>query len=800
VLLFERGVPRILRTSQFAVVDEMVDKPLTLTPDRHGEADTGEVTTDGGDPATTEVLVNKHTLWSKESMEVAYAGGAGDSPVSTTKGKKKATAASSVPKAKKDKGKGPALPLGGTQTVGDTPMPASEPEERDLAAEELAAAQRLREKELAEQEYKKELREREAELEEERKRDDADKAAARENYWEWASADPNKVPTVHGARPPEGSTLRSGRTLRAAAARILDEGLEEVQTEHEIFDFLETLYDKGNPKTREMGAPQSHKEAVARVQSLGERWDVAMQSELASFVAKHSTTDVQRAVVPRDKKVLGGRWVFSYKPDGALKARYVVQGFRQRKNIDFFETSSPVVDLSVVRLIVAWSLINERALVTADVRTAFLNGEIDCEIYAKCPPGYESDLDGDVVWKLNSSVYGLKQSPRLWWITMRNHLVSKGYKANVGEPCLFRKKTDDNKDVVCLLFVDDFTVSAKDQASEDMFFEDIERFAHKRLGRLNEFLGIQYDYDPINKRVFMSQQRYIDSVIDRFVPQPDEGGARRRTVRVPIKENTKLTDDDKSSLPREDNMKSISWLLAVAGAVRWLERLTRPDLAYALHEISKFVTNPGPRVIQVAQELLLYIQHTREYGLVFDVSDLKMDTGFPLGGYCDSSYAEEEKRKSLGAWLATVGNNVIVSKTKVTSLTVSSTGEAEIVAAVELWRTLQWLCIVLTDLDVTVVKPIVLQEDNTTAIAWSQSEMIKTRTKHFQIRLYVLRDAYDAGEAVLRHCPTNEMVADIGTKALGRVKFEYFRAKMGVVSHATFTSGPEQCKKAMHWM
>ena len=157
---------------------------------------------------------------------------------------------------------------------------------------------------------------------------------------------------------------------------------------------------------------------------------------------------------PEGKQTVGGRWVYAVKEsaDRTLthKARYVAKGYSQTENSDYFETDAPTTQMTSVRVLMQLAAKLDLTVHQLDVKTAYLNAPIDCEIYLEQAEGYEvPGKDKKLVYKLNKSLYGLKQSGRNWNSVLNNELINNGFKQSLADPCMYVKH--DGKDIVILL-------------------------------------------------------------------------------------------------------------------------------------------------------------------------------------------------------------------------------------------------------------------------------------------------------------------------------------------------------------
>jgi len=176
---------------------------------------------------------------------------------------------------------------------------------------------------------------------------------------------------------------------------------------------------------------------------------------------------------PRKHNIIGTKWIYRNKQDehGQVvrnKARLVAQGYTQVEGIDFDETFAPVARLEAIRILLAYANHHNILLYQMDVKSAFLNGKIEEEVYVAQPPGFENPKHPDMVYKLNKALYGLKQAPRAWYDTLKYFLKSKGFKPGSLDLTLFTK-TYDGELFVCQIYVDDIIFGYTDKRYSDEF-------------------------------------------------------------------------------------------------------------------------------------------------------------------------------------------------------------------------------------------------------------------------------------------------------------------------------------------
>jgi hypothetical protein len=193
-------------------------------------------------------------------------------------------------------------------------------------------------------------------------------------------------------------------------------------------------------------------------------WVNAMHEELNNFIRKQVWELVER---PKNHNVIGTKWVFRNKQDqdGIVvrnKARLVAQGYTQVKGLDFGETYAPVARLETIRILLAYACAHNIKLYKMDVKSVFLNGYINKEVYVEQPPNFEDDKKPNHVYKLKKALYGLKQAPRAWYERLRDFLLSKGFKMGKVDTTLFTKKIGQDL-FVLQIYVDDIIFGSTNQ-------------------------------------------------------------------------------------------------------------------------------------------------------------------------------------------------------------------------------------------------------------------------------------------------------------------------------------------------
>uniref|UniRef100_A0A2N9GQ49 Reverse transcriptase Ty1/copia-type domain-containing protein n=1 Tax=Fagus sylvatica TaxID=28930 RepID=A0A2N9GQ49_FAGSY len=237
-------------------------------------------------------------------------------------------------------------------------------------------------------------------------------------------------------------------------------------------------------------------------------WKLAVLEEM-NALRKNGTWEL--VDLPRDKKIVGCKWVFSvkYKADGSIeryKARLVAKGFTQTYGIDYQETFAPVAKINSIRVLLSLAVNSNWPLHQLDVKNAFLNGDLEEEVFMSLPPGFEERLGVDKVCRLRKSLYGLKQSPRAWFERFGRAVRRHGYCQSQADHTMFYKHSKEGKIAILIVYVDDIILTGDDSAELKKLKERLaDEFEIKDLGALKYFLGMEFAKSK--EGIFVNQRK-----------------------------------------------------------------------------------------------------------------------------------------------------------------------------------------------------------------------------------------------------------------------------------------------------
>ena len=521
--------------------------------------------------------------------------------------------------------------------------------------------------------------------------------------------------------------------------------------------------------------PTTYKDAVQSSEE--DKWRIAMNDEIQSLHQNHTW---RLANLPKGKKAIGCKWVFAKKEgfpnqeDVRYKARLVAKGYAQKEGIDYNEVFSPVVKHSSIRIMLALVAQLDLELVQMDVKTAFLHGNLEEEIYMTQPEGFKVAGKENMVCKLEKSLYGLKQSSRQWYKRFDEFMLRQGYKRSKYDHCVYLHKLKDGSFVYLLLYVDDMLIASKNSEEIDKLKIQLKKeFEMKDLGEAKKILGMEIIRDRRSKKLCLSQKEYLKRVLQRFGIDD-----KTKPVSTPLASHFKLSTTMSPMDEAEREYMSKVPYANVVGSLMYAMVCTRPDISQAVGVISRYMHNPGKEHWQAVKWILRYIHNTVDVGLVFEQEDNQS-----VVGYCDSDFAGDlDKRRSTTGYVFTFAKAPVSWKSTLQSTVALSTTEAEYMAITEAVKEAIWLQGLLKELGVE-QKSITIFCDNQSAIQLAKNQVYHARTKHIDVRYHFVREIIEEGGVTVKKIHTTENPADMLTKVVTAVKFQHFLDLINIVEH-----------------
>uniref|UniRef100_A0A2N9H7K1 Retrovirus-related Pol polyprotein from transposon TNT 1-94 n=1 Tax=Fagus sylvatica TaxID=28930 RepID=A0A2N9H7K1_FAGSY len=491
------------------------------------------------------------------------------------------------------------------------------------------------------------------------------------------------------------------------------------------------------------GEPESYDEALQIEDSI--KWELAMKDEMNSLMTSQTW---ELTELPQRKKALHNKWVYRVKEehDGSkrYKARLVVKGFQQKEGVDYTDIFSPVVKLTTIRLVLGIVATENLHLEQLDVKTAFLHGDLEEDIYMSQPQGFIVQGKENLVCKLRKSLYGLKQAPRQWYKKFDSFMYSTGFTRCQADHCCYVKSFD-NSYIILLLYVDDMLIAGSSIEEINNLKKQLSKqFAMKDLGPAKQILGMRIIRDRANGTLKLSQ--------------------------------TELTKDQSPKTEQEQAYMSKVPYASAIGSLMYAMVCTRPDIAHAVGVVSRYMSNPGKQHWEAVKWILRYLKGTLGTSLCFTGADMK------LTGYVDSDLAGDvDTRKSTTGYVYTLGGTAVSWVSRLQKIVALSTTEAEYVAVTEAGKEMVWLQGFLEELGQRQKKGI-LHSDSQSAIFLAKNPAFHSRTKHIQLRYHFIRSLLDGGQLTLEKILGAKNPADMLTKGVTIEKLKLCSTSVGLLT------------------
>ncbi|KAL0319632.1 UNVERIFIED_CONTAM: Retrovirus-related Pol polyprotein from transposon TNT 1-94 [Sesamum radiatum] len=440
--------------------------------------------------------------------------------------------------------------------------------------------------------------------------------------------------------PPHDSTASFEPTVHTDGVPILHRSTRESRVP-ERYGFVGLTSQLDND-------PKTYGEAMSDIDS--DKWLEAMKSEMDSMGSNEVWTlvDPPKGVRPVGCKLVYKRKLGADREVTAFKARLVVKGYTQRLGVDFQENYSPVAMAKSIRIVLAIAAWYDYKIWQIDVKTAFLNGFIEEEIFIDQPEGFTTVGEEQKVCRLQRSIYGLKQAFRSW--NTRFDEVIRGYDfiKNDYDPCVY-KKISGSSVAYLVLYVDDILLIGNDvKMLGDIKAWLSTQFSMKDMDEASYILGIKIYRDRSKRMLGLTQSSYIENVLKRFRMEHSKQGA------LPMRHRIKLS---KKQFPKTDEelkrMSDIPYASAV-GSIQYVVQCTRPDVAYAFSVTSRYQACTGEVHWSVVKNILKCLRRTKDMFLIYGGGELILE------GYSYVSFQSDDgDAKSQSGYVFKLNGGVV---------------------------------------------------------------------------------------------------------------------------------------------
>ncbi|CAI7894220.1 unnamed protein product [Closterium sp. NIES-54] len=494
-----------------------------------------------------------------------------------------------------------------------------------------------------------------------------------------------------------------------------------------------------------------------------------MDAEMGSWKSTGTYVD---EVPPPGANIVSGMWIFRVKrPPGSppvFKARYVARGFSQRQGVDYFQTFSPTPKMTTLRILPHVAAQRDYELHSLDFSTAFLQGSLHEEIWLRRPPGFTGSFPSGTQWSLRRPVYGLRQAPREWHVTLRTTLAALEFAPSTTDPSLFLRTDTLLPPFYTLVYVDDLVFATADIAGlAHVKSKPQKRHTCTDLCELRSYLGLQITRDRARRTITLTQSHMVQQVLQRFDFTYSSPHATPLSTRHSL-----------SALPSDESVEPSGPYPELVGCLVYLMTCTRPDLANPLSILARYVA-PGrhrPEHMAAAMWVLRYLCCTSGMGLV-----LGGRSPVVLTGHADASWVDDlATQRSSQGYTFSLGSGSVSWRSTRSSSVLSSSCKAEIYAGAMAAEELCWLTYLLTDLGEQPRSPPVLYVDNKAMLALCREHRLEHRMKHIAVRYVLARELQQRGQVRLAYVASRANTTDIFTKALQPCDHQRFCTMLGL--------------------
>ncbi|XP_071728750.1 uncharacterized mitochondrial protein AtMg00810-like [Rutidosis leptorrhynchoides] len=376
------------------------------------------------------------------------------------------------------------------------------------------------------------------------------------------------------------------------------------------------------------------------------------------------------------------------------------------------------------------------------------------------PPGFIDQRFPSHVCRLKKALYGLKQAPRAWFQRLSNFLIQLGFSCSRADPSLFVYKKGSCL-IYLLVYVEDLIITGNHSSTIRKFISHLnEEFFIKDLGHLSYFLGLEVIY--IKSGLFLSQTKYTHDILVRA------GLVYSKPAATPLATAESFTSDGSP-------FRDPTFYRSLVSALQYLT-ITRPDISYAVNQVSQFLQEPTTEHFQAVKRIIRYVKGTLLYGLSFHHASKHL-----LLGYSNADWARcIEARRSTYGYSIFLGDNLISWSAKKQPIVARSSCESEYRALANTAAEIVWITHLLRELYVLPPERPTILCDNKSAIFLTRYPVSNKRSKHIDIDYHFVRELISSGKLYTKFVPTTLQLADIFTKSLPRLLFESFRSKLHV--------------------
>ena len=353
-----------------------------------------------------------------------------------------------------------------------------------------------------------------------------------------------------------------------------------------------------------------------------DNWRTAIRKEIRTMIERGVWRKTDRKKIPRNRRLIGNKWVFKIKRDGNYRARLVALGYSQTPGVDYTDIFSPDAHDVSFRIALPRLMLEKLDSVVMDVETAFLYGEIDEEIFIKLSVGTEEIDPGsssEDCYQLVKGIYGFCQAARQFWKKFVDTAKKEsfGFHVSNADPCMLLKQ---NELGVCIIiiYVDDMLIIGERNRYKSLSPKFQREFSVKIQHNLADYLGCEFHMNKVKTRVWLGQSSIIKSLEQNF-------GKRAMKERLSLTPGTprftaRMLENPEDKVSPEEHETYRSGV----GTLLYLTKHSRPDIFNPVRELSKTMDAPAPEHLKEMYKLIRFVLSTRDYGLKLELmKDIK---------------------------------------------------------------------------------------------------------------------------------------------------------------------------------
>ena len=499
-------------------------------------------------------------------------------------------------------------------------------------------------------------------------------------------------------------------------------------------------------------------------------WVTAINRILTQLEENEFAHFVQRTPA---MNVIPSRYVFAYKEpvkdgeEGTYKVRLVLDGSKQEYGVDYLDSWAPSLPSAGWRLFLHICAVEDLELASVDVKNAYIQVPMSTgghyKIHIRAPQGM--DVPPGMVLELDRALEGSKQAGHLWYKFLREVLESFGFSSlNTAETIYVRGTLGGGDFQMLAIHVDDIQIASQSKALEEKFVEEIQTKFQIKRGSDARFVGLDLSRDRGARTIKVTCKTKIAQLLEKH------GLEDAHVKYTPCRPGVQMTRESTSEKADIDEYQRL------VGGFQFIREF-RPDIAFAVGRLSRYLSCPNKDHMEAAEYLAGYLRRTADMGMEFGG---KGDDPYGIRVVTDSDHGMcTDTGRSTSGISVYVGRSLVIHKSKLQHLVTLSIGEAELVAVTVGVCEGKWGRGMLEQL--VGVKPhIKAHTDSLSVVQMANQQQHLQRTRHLNIKRHFLKEEVAEGRLSVLHIRGKDNTADIFTKPLGRVIFQRLREALGV--------------------